>query len=226
MEKKKIITIDGPAGAGKSTVSKAVAKKLGYIYLDTGALYRALAYKALKVKISIDDQTALSDLCSRTKVALKYIDGQLNVYVDGKDVGEKIRTEEVGLVASKISTYAVVRESLLNLQREIGVHGGLVAEGRDMGSVVFPNADYKFYLDARTEERIKRRYKEIIGKGNLAGYQAIQQAIQQDMLTRDKQDKQRQLAPLKVPDGAIIIDSTDLSVQEVVEKVVNYILVK
>jgi cytidylate kinase len=194
MEKKKIITIDGPAGAGKSTVSKAVAKKLGYIYLDTGALYRALAYKALKAKISIDDQSA----------------------------GKKIRTEEVSLTASKISTYAVVRESLLNLQREVGVHGGLVAEGRDMGSVVFPNADYKFYLNARTEERIKRRYKEIIGKGNLAEYQAIQQ----DMLTRDKQDEQRQLAPLKVPDGAIIIDSTDLSAQEVVEKVINYILVK
>jgi cytidylate kinase len=224
MEKKKIITIDGPAGAGKSTVSKAVAKKLGYIYLDTGALYRALAYKALKVKISIDDQFALSDLCSRTKVALKYIDGQLNVnvYVDGEDVGKKIRTEEVGLAASKISTYAVVRQSLLSLQREVGVHGGLVAEGRDMGSVVFPNADYKFYLDARTEERIKRRYKEIIGQGNLAEYQAIQQ----DMLTRDNQDEQRQLAPLKVPDRAIIIDTTDLSAQEVVEKITSYILVK
>ena len=222
MERKKIITIDGPAGVGKSTVSKAVAKKLGYIYLDTGALYRALAYKALKVKISIDDQSDLSDLCSRTKVALKYIDGQLNVYVDGEDVGEKIRTEDVGLAASKISTYAVVRESLLNLQREVGVHGGLVAEGRDMGSIVFPNADYKFYLDASRGERTKRRYKEIIGKDNLAEYQAIQQ----DMLTRDKQDEQRQLAPLKVPDGAIIIDSTDLSAQEVVEKVTSYILVK
>ena len=126
------------------------------------------------------------------------------------------------MAASKISTYAVVRESLLNLQREVGVHGGLVAEGRDMGSVVFPNADYKFYLDARTEERTRRRYKEIVAKGNLAEYQAIQK----DMFDRDKQDEQRQLAPLKVPEGAIIIDSTDLSAQEVVEKVINYILVK
>lgn len=222
MEIRKIITIDGPAGAGKSTLSKAVAKKLGYIYLDTGALYRALAYKALRVKISIDDQSALSDLCSSTKVSLKYVDDQLKVYVDGEDVGEKIRTEAVGLAASKISTYSVVRKSLLNLQREVGAQGGLVAEGRDMGSVVFPKADYKFYLDASREERTKRRYKEIVAKGNMSEYQAIQK----DMLARDRQDEQRKLAPLKVPDGAVIIDSTDLSVQEVVEKVTSYILGK
>lgn len=222
MEKKKIITIDGPAGAGKSTVSKAVAKKLGYIYLDTGALYRALAYKALEVKISIDDQSALSDLCSSTKVALKYIDGKLKVYLDGEDIGGKIRTEEVGLAASKISTYAVVRESLLNLQREVGANGGLVAEGRDMGSVVFPHADYKFYLDASMEERTKRRQKELLDKSSLAEYSSIQK----DMIVRDKQDKQRQLAPLKVPDGAIIFDSTEMSVAQVVEKIIYYVSTK
>ena len=222
MEKKKIITIDGPAGAGKSTVSKAVAKKLGYIYLDTGALYRALAYKALKVKTSIDDQSALSDLCSSTKVALKYIDGKLKVYLDGEDIGGKIRTEEVGLAASKISTYAVVRESLLNLQREVGANGGLVAEGRDMGSVVFPHADYKFYLDASMEERTKRRQKELLDKSSLAEYSSIQK----DMIVRDKQDKQRQLAPLKVPDGAIIFDSTEMSVAQVVEKIIYYVSTK
>jgi cytidylate kinase len=222
MEKKFILTIDGPAGAGKSTVSKALAKKLDYIYLDTGALYRALAYKALKVKISVDNALALANLCSITNVALKNIAGQIKVYVDGEDVEDKIRTEEVGLAASKISTFAVVRDSLLNLQREAGAHGGIVAEGRDMGSVVFPHADYKFYLDADVEERIKRRHKELLAKGKSIEYEAIQK----DMLARDSQDSKRQIAPLKASADAIIIDSTDLSVPEVVEKIIRYISLK
>ena len=222
MEKKFIITIDGPAGAGKSTVSKTLAKKLNYIYLDTGALYRALAYKTLKLKISLDDVSAIANLCSSTTVVLKNIDGQMKVYVDGEDVEEKIRTEEVGLAASKISTFAVVRERLLNLQREAGAQGGIVAEGRDMGSVVFPHADYKFFLDAKLEERIKRRYEELLDKGASIEYKTIQK----DMFTRDKQDKQREIAPLKAPDGAIIIDSDNLSAVEVVDKIIFYISVK
>jgi cytidylate kinase len=222
MEKKFVITIDGPAGAGKSTVSKTLAKKLDYIYLDTGALYRALAYKTLKLKISLDEVSALANLCSNTTVVLKNIDGQMKVYVDGEDVEEKIRTEEVGLAASKISTFAVVRERLLNLQREAGAEGGIVAEGRDMGSVVFPHADYKFYLDANLEERIKRRHKELLEKGATVEYKSIQK----DMFARDKQDKHREIAPLKAPDGAIIIDSDNLSVPEVLEKLIFYISIK
>ena len=222
MEKKFIITIDGPAGAGKSTVSKTLAKKLNYIYLDTGALYRALAYKTLKLKISLDDVSAIANLCSSTTVVLKNIDGQMKVSVDGEDVEEKIRTEEVGLAASKISTFAVVRERLLNLQREAGAQGGIVAEGRDMGSVVFPHADYKFFLDAKLEERIKRRYEELLDKGASIEYKTIQK----DMFTRDKQDKQREIAPLKAPDDAIIIDSDNLSAVEVVDKIIFYISVK
>jgi cytidylate kinase len=222
MEKKFIITIDGPAGAGKSTVSKTLAKKLNYIYLDTGALYRALAYKTLKLKISLDDVSAIANLCSNTTVVLKNIDGQMKVSVDGEDVEEKIRTEEVGLAASKISTFAVVRERLLNLQREAGAQGGIVAEGRDMGSVVFPHADYKFYLDARLEERIKRRYEELLDKGASVEYKTIQK----DMFARDKQDKQREIAPLKAPDAAIIIDSDNLSAAEVVDKIIFNISVK
>ena len=222
MEKKFIITIDGPAGAGKSTVSYTLAKKLNYIYLDTGALYRGLAYKALKFKISLDDVSALTDLCSSTNVVLKNIEGQMKVSVDGEDVEEKIRTEEVGLAASKISTFAVVRERLLNLQREAGAQGGIVAEGRDMGSVVFPHADYKFYLDANLEERIKRRYKELLEKGASVEYKSIQK----DMFIRDNQDKQREIAPLKATDDAIIIDSDNLSVSEVVENIIFYISIK
>jgi cytidylate kinase len=219
MEKKYIITIDGPAGAGKSTVSKILAKKLDYIYLDTGALYRALAYKTLILKISLDEISALVNLCSNTTVVLKNIDGQIKVSVDGEDVEEKIRTEEVGLAASKISTFVVVREKLLNLQREAGAQGGIVAEGRDMGSVVFPHADYKFYLDAKLEERIKRRYEELLAKDAPVEYKSIQK----DMLARDNQDKQRELAPLKASDDAIIIDSDNLSVEEVVKKIIFYI---
>ena len=222
MEKKFVITIDGPAGAGKSTVSKTLAKKLNYIYLDTGALYRALAYKTLKLKISLDEVSALANLCSNTTVVLKNIDGQMKVSVDGEDVEEKIRTEEVGLAASKISTFAVVRERLLNLQKEAGAEGGIVAEGRDMGSVVFPHADYKFYLDANLEERIKRRYKELLEKGASVEHKSIRK----DMFARDKQDKHREIAPLKAPDGAIIIDSDNLSVPEVVEKLIFYISIK
>ena len=219
MGEKKIVTIDGPAGAGKSTVSKALAKKLGYIYLDTGALYRALAHKALKAKISLEDTSALAKLCFNTIVSLKNIDGKMVVLVDGEDVGNKIRTEEVGLAASKISAFAVVRESLLNLQRETGLQGGIVAEGRDMGSIVFPHADYKFYLDANIEERIIRRYNELLAKGNGVEYQALQK----DMMTRDYQDSKRKIAPLTASADAIMIDSTGLSVEGVVEKIIQHI---
>ena len=219
MKKKMIITIDGPGGAGKSTVSKVLAKKLGYIYLDTGALYRALAYKALKNKVPLDDVSALNSLCSNTSVVLKNIAGQMKVYVDGENVGDKIRTEEIGLTASKISAFAVVRQSLVQLQREAGAQGGIIAEGRDMGSVVFPHADYKFYLDADIEERIKRRHKELLGKGHSSELQSIQK----DMLARDKQDSEREIAPLKPTTCSIIIDSTNLSVEEIVKKIIRQV---
>ena len=217
MHKEMIITIDGPAGAGKSTVSKMLAKKLGYIYLDTGSLYRALAYKVVKNKIKLEDMEALNHLCSNISIVLKNSEGQMKVYVDEEDVGDKIRTEEIGLAASKISAYAVVRQRLLQLQREAGRNGGIVAEGRDMGSVVFPKADFKFYLDADIKERIKRRHKELLGKGNSSELLAIQK----DMETRDNQDSKREIAPLKPTSSSIIIDSTKLSLQEVVDKIVQ-----
>lgn len=213
----KVITIDGPAGAGKSTVSKALAARLGYVYLDTGALYRALAYKAIRNRVAIDDPDALAKLCATTDVALQNINGRMTVYVDGEDVGGKIRTEEVGLAASAISAFPVVREKLLSLQRNAGARGGIVAEGRDMGSVVFPDAAFKFFLDADLEERIRRRTLELAdGKGK-----AKSACVARDMQARDQQDSQRKIAPLTASPDALIINSTSLSVDEVVERILE-----
>ncbi|NTW07771.1 MAG: (d)CMP kinase, partial [Syntrophaceae bacterium] len=177
------------------------------------------AYKALKDKIILDDMDAINSLCSNTRIYLNNIEGQIKVYVDGDDVGDKLRTEEIGLAASKISTFPVVRQRLLELQREAGARGGIVTEGRDMGSVVFPHADYKFFLDADIEERIKRRYNELLNKGNSSEIQSIRK----DMLARDKQDSKREIAPLKPTSSSIIIDSTKLSIPEVVEKIIRQV---
>jgi len=217
--KKKVITIDGPAGAGKSTVSKALADRLQYLYLDTGALYRALAFKALKKNMDVNHPGELAELCSTTEVALQKVNGKMTVLVDGEDVGEKIRTEEVGLAASTISAFAVVREKLLSLQREAGAGGGIVAEGRDMGSVVFPNADFKFYLDADLEERIRRRCGELASKTG----EAEHSAVSRDMRARDAQDTNRKIAPLAAAPDAVIIDSTSLTIPQVVEKILEHL---
>lgn len=215
----KVITIDGPAGAGKSTVSKAVAAELKYLYLDTGALYRALAYKALKNKLDVNDPDALSQLCGSTDVTLTNLNGKMTVFVDGENVDNKIRTEEVGLAASVMSAYPVVREKLLDLQREAGARGGIVAEGRDMGTVVFPEATFKFFLDADIEERIRRRHDELLQKSKPARLDAVSR----DMKARDQQDSQRDIAPLAAAPDAVIIDSTSLSISEVVEIIVGHI---
>jgi len=219
MKKKLIITIDGPAGAGKSTVSKALARKLSYIYLDTGALYRAFAYKVLKEGLLPSDKKGLADLCSRIEIYLENIDGNLNVFVDGKNVTKRIRSEEVGLLASTVSAVPIVRERLLSIQREVGEKRGVVAEGRDMGTVVFPYADYKFYLDADVQERIRRRYSELLTSRNSADYKTIAA----DLIARDRQDQERDAAPLKASEDAIIIDSTRMSVAEVVERMISII---
>ena len=216
---KKVITIDGPAGSGKSTVSRTLAAKLQYLYLDTGALYRALAYKALKNNIDMNHPGKLAEFCLTTDVTLKKVNGNVTVLVDGEDVGEKIRTEEVGLAASTISAYAVVREKLLSLQREAGADGGIVAEGRDMGSVVFPDADFKFYLDADLEERIRRRCGELACRTG----GAEPSSVSRDMRARDEQDTNRKIAPLAAAPDAVIIDSTSLTIPQVVEKILEHL---
>jgi cytidylate kinase len=210
MGNKLIITIDGPAGAGKSTVAKALARRLGYKYLDTGATYRALALKAIREGIRPDDLEGLKRLSSQVLLQLGP-DGR--IFLDGEDVSEKIREQEVGMMASFISRIREIREVLWAIQRKVGQEGGIVAEGRDTGSVVFPDADVKFYLDASLEERARRRYRELLSKDKNVTFQEVLEEVKK----RDLQDQTREIAPLKIPEGAIFVDSTHLTPEEVVE---------
>ena len=212
MKRGPIITIDGPAGAGKSTISKLLASRLCFICLDTGALYRAVAYR-LKCEGWNGLSGTIADSGRLLKVSLQREAGCFRVIVDGEDVSEKIRTEEIGLLASRISALPRIRESLLPVQREFAAAGGVVAEGRDMGTVVFPDADVKFFLDASVNERAKRRYLEMVAKGE----QVNLTDIENDLLIRDRQDRGRSIAPLVIPAGTIIVDSSNQSITQVVD---------
>ncbi|MBN2517114.1 MAG: (d)CMP kinase [Deltaproteobacteria bacterium] len=218
-ENKLIITVDGPAAAGKSTVSKVLSQRISYIYLDTGALYRAFAYKASGYGILPDDERNLSELCEKMRVSLMRIDGDMSILVNGEDVTQKIRTEQIGFLASKISAVPAVRKALLSLQREAGEKGGIIAEGRDMGTVVFPYADLKFFLDADVRERVQRRYLEMLEKGDNADFEEVRMSL----IQRDQQDMSREISPLRQTDDSIFIDTTTLSVEEVVETMAGII---
>lgn len=214
-----IITIDGPAGAGKSTVSKALAKRLSFTYLDTGALYRAVAFKADQEGITPDDELLLAELCGRIDLSLANVDDQLRIFIDKDDVTDNLRTEKISFLASKISALPSVRSSLLPIQRKAAENRNIIAEGRDMGSVVFPDADYKFYLDANLDERARRRYLDVCDSEKAPDMDDVKKGIN----IRDIQDSSRKTAPLKVPDNAIMIDSTELSISSVVERMMGII---
>ncbi len=215
-----IIALDGPAGAGKSTVAKEVAKRLGFVYLDTGAMYRSLTLKALRLGIDVADEVRLIDLARKTTIDLKVNEQHvLKVLLDGDDVTEEIRTPEVTNQTFYIARVGGVREIMVDRQRAIGQKVDIVAEGRDIGTVVFPRAYRKFYLDADFEERAKRRYKEMAGKGV-----SIESAnVQKDLQERDAKDFTRTVGPLKKADDAIVIDSTHMSIEDVVQAIVNSI---
>lgn len=219
MKKRAVITIDGPAGAGKTSIAKIVSRKLGYNYIDTGAMYRAISWKAFREKIDLKAKEKLIKMVRNTKIELKNRAGTVRVYLDGKDITNKIRNKRLAEGASILATVPEVREQLMKIQRRMGSSGGIVVEGRDIGTVVFPRADYKFYLDASIKERALRRYRELKVKGEEGQLAELEKAIR----SRDKRDRTRGVAPLKIARDAVVIDSTDMSKKEVVEFILKRI---
>lgn len=208
------IAIDGPAGAGKSTIAKKLAADLGYVYVDTGAMYRAMAYYFLQNNIAADDEAAISAACPDVNVTIEYKDGAQQVILNGENVNGVIRNEEVGNMASAISVYPVVRTKLVELQRQLAAKQSVIMDGRDIGTVVLPDANVKIYLTASSKVRAKRRYDELTAKGEKCDLDAIEQ----DIIDRDYRDMHRETSPLKQADDAVLLDSSDLDIDGVVAK--------
>ena len=208
------IAIDGPAGAGKSTIAKRLAKEMGYIYVDTGAMYRAMAYYFLKNHISAEDENRIAAACEHVDITIRYQDGEQQVILNGENVNGVIRNEEVGNMASSTSVYPVVRKKLVELQQQLAVKENVIMDGRDIGTVVLPNADVKIYLTASSKVRAKRRYDELIAKGEACDLDQIEQ----DIIDRDYRDMNRETSPLKQADDAVLLDSSNLDIDGVVEK--------
>jgi len=215
-----VITIDGPAGAGKSTVAKELAKRLNFFYLDTGAMYRALTLKALRSKIKLSDEEALARLAQNTTINFqKDSQGNLKIQLDGEDVSEEIRSLEVTNNTFYAARAPKVRAVLVKWQQAMGEKNSLIGEGRDLGTVVFPRANYKFYLDAEVEERCRRRIKELKEQGKTFN----EEELKRDLKARDQRDFTRSASPLRKADDAIVIDSTGRTVEETTEKMLAYI---
>lgn len=215
-----VVTIDGPAGSGKTTVSKLLARRLGYRYLDTGALYRAVAVAVQRSDANPDDDTALAALCGRIHLDLQETADGARVLLDGKDITGVLRAPAISLLASTISARPVVRTFLLETQRTLGAQKSLVAEGRDMGTVVFPHAEAKFYLDADPRIRARRRFEEL----QAAGSGPSLTVVEQEMVQRDRNDTTRSVSPLKPAADAIRIDASDLTAEQVVGRMLERIL--
>ena len=214
-----IIAIDGPSGAGKSTLAKRLAKDLGFIYLDTGAMYRALALKVLRQAVDLADDGRIGRLVEETEIDLRHRAGNLEVVLDGEDVSGQIRTPAVSQMASKVSALKKVRDRMLVLQRAMGRRGSVVAEGRDIGTVIFPQAEVKIFLDASPEERARRRYQEL----KAAGRQVELQETLREIEERDKRDSERDIAPLCRAEDALLVDSSSVDAEHVAALVLNQI---
>ncbi len=214
-----IVSIDGPVGVGKTSVAKAVAQKLGLLHIDTGAMYRALAWKCLEEDLDPQNAEEMKDLSTRTEIRLESSPGGLKVFCDHSDVTDEIRSADVTSIVSQVSAHEGLRSHVIDQQREIGVDGNVIMEGRDIGSVVFPNADVKVYLDASLDARTDRRLKEFESKGIPCSFEEVRQTVQQ----RDQTDRTRPISPLTTPPGSTVIDTSDLNLDQVVEAIVHIV---
>ena len=209
------IAIDGPAGAGKSSIARLAAKKLNYVYVDTGAMFRTMALYFLNENINPAEEETVTANCGQIQIAIEYQDGEQHIFLNGSDVSADIRKEQQGIHASDIARYPAVRTKLLNLQRKLASENDVIMDGRDIGTVVLPEAECKVYLTASAEVRAGRRYKELTEKGidcDLA-------EIEKDIIARDEQDMKREIAPLTQAEDAVLVDSSNLTIDEVVEKI-------
>lgn len=211
------IAIDGPAGAGKSTIAKKLAKELSYIYVDTGAMYRAMALYFLRHGLSASDKAAIETACADVCVEIAFDDGEQQVLLNGENVTGLLRTEEVGNMASNTSIYPAVRKKLVELQRALAAKTSVIMDGRDIGTCVLPDADLKIYLTASTEARAARRYKELLEKG----HQPVLKQIAKDIEERDYRDMNREISPLRQAEDAVLLDSSDMGIDEVIRAIMT-----
>lgn len=211
------IAIDGPAGAGKSTIARRVSKQLGFLYVDTGAMFRAMALYFLRNKLDIESQQVLEENIEKINVALTFVDGEQQVLLNGENVGSYIRTEEVGKVSAAIASNPHIRQYLLQTQQQIAKENNVVMDGRDIGTCVLPNAQVKIYLTASSKERARRRYEELVSKG----IECNIDEIEEDIVKRDYSDMNREIAPLKQAKDAVFLDSSNMSIDEVTEFIIR-----
>jgi cytidylate kinase len=219
VKKNYIIAIDGPAASGKSTTAKLLAKKLKYVYIDTGAMYRACALDALKNNVSLKDHENLKKLIDKINIEIVYSENGNKILLNGEDVTQRIREAEISKLSSEIAVIGFVRDKMVQLQREMGKKGGIIMDGRDIGTVVFPNADFKFFMIADVEHRAERRLKELLEKGKKADFETVKN----ELIWRDKNDSSRKHSPLKKADDAIEIDTSNMTIEEQVEKIYKII---
>lgn len=214
-----VIAIDGPAGAGKSTIAKLVAKELNAIYIDTGAMYRAMALYLLRNHIDIEDEKALTECVASADISIRFVDGEQQVWLNGENVNGLIRTEEVSAMASVSSAKGVVRVKLVDLQRKLAEDHDVVMDGRDIGTHVLPNAKPKIFLTASSKVRAKRRYDELTARGEVCD----PDTIEKDIIERDERDKNREISPLRQAEDAILVDTSDMTIEQVKEKIISLI---